>query len=180
MTKLHRIWNIFSGLVILLAALVFFLDPENGIGAAIGILGITFMLRGIGSLTYYLTMARHMVEGRIVLYRGMIYLDLWLFTSSLINYRSIYLMLYLTGVNAFTGLVEVLRSREERSVGTPGWKYRAAYGGASLLTAAAVTVSCIFLHSIRLVIYVYAAGLVYKGCLRIASAFRRTAIVFVQ
>ena len=92
----------------------------------------------------------------------------------------LYLMIYLAGINAFTGLVEVLRSREEKSVGSPGWKYRAAYGGASLLIAVAVIVGCTRLHSIRLVVYVYAAGLVYKSLVRIASAFRRTAIVFVQ
>ena len=180
MTKIHRIWNIFSGLLILLAALLFFLDPDGGLRVATSFLSLTFMCRGGGSLFYYLTMTRHMVGGRTVLYRGMIYLDLWLFTSSLIDHYDLYLMIYLAGINAFTGLVEVLRSREEKSVGSPGWKYRAAYGGASLLIAVAVIVGCTRLHSIRLVVYVYAAGLVYKSFVRIASAFRRTAIVFVQ
>ena len=49
-----------------------------------------------------------------------------------------------------------------------------------VVIAVAGIVGCTRLHSIRLVVYVYAAGLVYKSFVRIASAFRRTAIVFVQ
>lgn len=180
MTKLQRIWNVISGLVLLAVAFVFFLDPENGLDVAVWLLGLSFYYRGFGGIWYYLTMARHMVDGRTVLYRGLIYLDLAMLTSTMLGCNALILMLYLAGVNAFTGLVEVLRSREKKSAGDPGWKFQAAYGAASLTVAAALAISSLYLQSIRLIIYVYAAGLVYKSIVRLSSAFRRTAIVFIQ
>ena len=89
-------------------------------------------------------------------------------------------MLYLITVNIFSGVVEVLRGREENSVGTPNWKYRSLYGAANLLIAAAVLIVGLGFRSVVMVIFIYAAGLVYKGISRIASVFRKTAIVFIQ
>ncbi len=51
-----------------------------------------------------------------------------------------------------------------------------AYGIANILLA----VACFFcVHNPALLSYVYAAGLAYSACLRIAQAFRKTAIVYV-
>lgn len=180
MTKLQRVWNFLSGLVLLLLAAGFFADPFNGLERAAALLDLTFMVRGIGGVYYYVTLARHMVGGKTALYRGLIFLDLWAFTSTLLRYYEVYLILYLAGVNAFTGLVEILRSREERNAGNASWKYRLAYGLASAIISVMLVAGGMLLHSIRLIIYVYAAGLLYKGCVRIASAFKRTAIVFIQ
>lgn len=180
MTKLQRIWNFLSGLVLLLLAAGLFIDPLNGLEVAVMLLNLTFMLRGIGGVFYYLTMARHMVGGKTALYRGLIFLDLWIFTSSMLRYHEVYLMIYLAGVNAFTGLVEILRSREEKSAGNASWKFRLAYGLACVIISVLLVAGGMYMHSVRLIIYVYAAGLMYRGCVRIASVFRRTAIVFIQ
>lgn len=38
-----------------------------------------------------------------------------------------------------------------------------------------------FIHkSVEMVMYIYAAGLIYSACLRIRNSFRKTAIVFIQ
>ena len=180
MTKKQRVGTFFFGIIQILAAVLFFLDPKGGLRIAISLLGFSMTIRGLQGILYYLSMARHMVGGKIVLYRGLIYLDLGLFTSSLAAHQRIYLMMYLAGINAFAALVNILRSLEDKRVGAATWKYQAMTAGASALAAVAVVVGGVFMRSVTLVVYIYAIGVLYKGCFRIASVFRRTEILFIQ
>ena len=36
------------------------------------------------------------------------------------------------------------------------------------------------IHNIYVLVYIYCGGLIYSACIRIAAAFRRTEIVFIQ
>ncbi|MBO5556017.1 MAG: hypothetical protein J5927_02430 [Oscillospiraceae bacterium] len=56
------------------------------------------------------------------------------------------------------------------------WRLSTAIAAANILLA----VACGFcLHRLSLLTYVYVIGLVYAACLRMAQAFRRTAILYI-
>ena len=48
------------------------------------------------------------------------------------------------------------------------------------MLAAAVVIAGVVLHRPEIAAYVYGAGLIYTAILRIANAFRRTDIVYIQ
>ncbi|MBQ6622943.1 MAG: DUF308 domain-containing protein [Mogibacterium sp.] len=180
MTKFGRIREVVKGLVTVLFSVLLFAEPSGGLLIILMILGISFTLKGLHALFYYFTMARSMVGGRSALYRGILFLELGIFTSSLENNPLLYIVLYLVGVHAFYGGIDILRSLEARSVGSPRWKYRLVYGITNLVLAGAVLIGGAVYASFRVVVYIYAAGLIYSAFVRIASAFRRTSIVYIQ
>ena len=75
MTKLQRISNILTGLVLILISILIFVIPESGYPFAVTIIGLTLTATGLRLLIYYLTMARHMVGGKLMLFIGIIALD---------------------------------------------------------------------------------------------------------
>ena len=56
------------------------------------------------------------------------------------------------------------------------WKLNLADGLSNILLAFACAFS---FRSITLLVFVYAAGLFYSACLRMAQAFRKTAIAYI-
>ena len=122
-----------------------------------------------------LSMARNMVDGKLSLFYGIIALDLGMFAYTLQDIPPIYIVLYLLITHLFSGVIDVLRAMEARRLGSR-WKLSTAIGVANILLA----VVCGFcLHRLSLLTYVYAIGLVYAACLRMAQAFRRTAIIYI-
>ena len=116
-----------------------------------------------------------MVGGRLILFQGIIALDLGMFAYTLQEIPPIYILLYLLIGHLFSGAVDVMRAMEARRMESK-WRLNLAYGIANILLA----VDCFFcVHNPALLSYVYAAGLAYSACLRIAQAFRKTAIVYV-
>lgn len=175
-----KVWNIISGLVMIAAGAWLLYDPVHGLKAVAVVFSISCTFRGFQILLYYLTMARHMVSGKVMLYRGMIYLDIGVLTTALFDNARIYIILYLAVLHGFYGIVDILRSRESRSVGYSGWKWAALSGMTNLLLAVAVLVGGLYIDSGRVVVYIYAGGLIYSACIRIAGAFRKTDIVYIQ
>lgn len=180
MTARSRLWNIITGAIMIAVGVVMCIYPEYGLGFAAAILSFTCTIRGFGTLHYYLTMARHMVGGKRMLYFGIMYLDLGLFTSAVSGSARIYLVLYLAVIHAFNGIVDILRSRERKAVGSGDWKWTAANGFTNVIIAIASITAGLVLRSEDAVVYIYAAGLIYASCLRIAGAFRKYAIVYIQ
>ena len=126
-------------------------------------------------LVFYLSMARNMVDGKLSLFYGIIALDLGMFAYTLQDIPPIYIVLYLLITHLFSGVIDVLRAMEARRLGSR-WKLSTAIGAANILLA----VVCGFcLHRLSLLTSVYAIGLVYAACLRMAQAFRRTAIIYI-
>ena len=106
-------------------------------------------------------------------------LDIGLFIGSIADNSLYIVILYIAGVHALSGLIDVLRSREAKSVGA-SWRFTAAFGTTDILLAVAVVVSGFFMHELWVAVYVYAAGLIYSALLRVASVFKRSAIVYIQ
>jgi len=82
-------------------------------------------------------------------------------------------------VNAFAGLIAIMKARETEKIGSGQWIYGVIYGVVLEVSAAAIILSEVFMHQTDAAVYVYAAGMVYSAVRRIASAVRRSAIVYI-
>ena len=151
--------------------------PAIGIRLIMLIIIVTMILKGLGSLSFYITMARHMVGGKLQLYKGIILLDIGMFFMTLDDVPIIYLMLYLLVANLISGVIEILGAREARQMEAGSWKMKTAIGAADVLFGLA---SIFCLGRPNLLVYIYATGLAYSAVLRIVSALRRSAIVYIQ
>ena len=159
----------------LLAVVILLEVPDLGYRIIGLILSLILIVDGIRSLLFYFSMARNMVGGRTLLFRGIIELDLGMFAYTLQDIPPVYILLYLLIVHLFSGVVDVMRAMEARRMESR-WRLNLAYGIANILLA----LSCgLCFQNPTLLTYVYAAGLAYSACLRIAQAFRKTAIVYI-
>lgn len=176
MTTFQRIYHCFSGLIMLIFAIAVMIYPDKGFVVIMTCLGISLFISGVRMVIYYFSMARHMVSGRYMLYIGMIVLDFGMFTLAMTDIPRIYIVMYLIGCNAFAGVIEIMRALESKQLEC-SWKLNFSRGVANLLVALAC---CVFIGSIRILVYLYCLGLIYASCIRIVNAFRRTAIVHIQ
>ena len=168
MTNIQKINNVVLGIISIAVAIYMIIDPQDGYLLMLFILSFSLAFRGLKELFYFFTMGRHMVGGRFSLYKGVFLLDIGFFTGSLIDIPKTYVMIY---------LVEILRVMETRRYGSKSWKLKFSHGIINILLA----VFCIvFIKHQRTVILVYALGLIYSALIRIVSAFRKTAFIFIQ
>ncbi len=177
MGKIERIRSFFTGLGMLVSAVVIFCFPEYGYLIIGSILSFILTITGLRWLIYYQSMARHMVGGRRIFFMGIIILDMGLFLGGLVSVRRIYVMLYLLGGYAFSGLVHILRALEAKRNASLMW-IRILSNGVFNIAIAAL---CLFFYqSQETLVIVYCIGLIHSAILRIKSAFRRSAIIYIQ
>lgn len=177
MSSGQRIKNVLIGVLIILGAVILIAFPEEGIIITASILSLSLFVYGIKTLIYYITMTRHMVGGRIMLYLAVVVLDLGMFTMMLTNIPKMYIALYLVVVYAFSGAIDILRALEAKKYQAPSWRFSLISGIISVVIA----ILCIvFIGSTNMIVYLYSAGLIYSAIARIVTAFRKTAIVYIQ
>ena len=179
MTKRNRIINILRGGLSILLALLLIVIPNGGLTLVLFIIGIGLTLKGIQTLLYYFSIARHMVDGKLVLCQGLIFLDLGMFTSSIADNPAGFLIAYIAAVDAFTGLVSILHSLESNRNGSLKWRYDFIFGLVSMLLAVIVLIGGFVLKRPYVSVCAYAFGLIYSSVMQITSAFRRNAIVYI-
>ena len=181
MSVFQRIKNCFTGILILLAAVVMVLIPKESYILIPPILGTAMLVYGVYYLWYYASMARHMVGGKAVLFRAIIAIDVALFTSSITSMNSRFIvLLYLLVIYAFTGVVDVLRAMEAKQNGSAGWRLKLSRGIIGLTFTVALFVIGFIIGRTDIFVYGYCFSLVYSAVMRIVAAFRRTAIVYIQ
>ena len=180
MTKTRRVINIIEGLIMFSFGALLVAFPSKSVDAVLSLIGLGMSLRGIRALIYYFSMARNMVGGKSVLYRGIIFLDAGVLTSSLADAPALSVIIYIAIITAFTGVVSVLRAIESRAAGSQKWMVSMIIGMINIMMSAAVIVCGFVLRMPEAAIYVYAIGLFTSSIGRIASAFRRTAIVYIR
>ena len=177
MSWFQRVKNVVFGLGMILCAVLLLAGEDDGCFLVMLILAFSLIVRGFSELIYYFTMARHMVGGKLILFIGVVLLDLGIFTISLADESKVVVVLYLIGFHAFASLVNLLRAREAMRYRSSAWRINMAQGVTSLLILAA---SLLFARDQGMLVLLYCAGLVYSAFLRIYSAFQRTAIVYIQ
>lgn len=180
MNKFQRVKSIIAALLILACCLVLIIEPDGGASVIMVILSVSLIVMGVNSVIYFITMARHMVGGRSVLYKGLIILDIGIFTLTIVDTSIVYIIAYLLAFYVFTGVVDVLRAMEAKRFQSPTWKAKLVFGLLNIAAGICALVCGIVFRSARIVVYIYSAGLVYSACSRIASAFKRTTITYVS
>ena len=173
----QRIKNVLIGILIILGAVILIAFPEEGIIITASILSLSLFVYGIKTLIYYITMTRHMVGGRIMLYLAVVVLDLGMFTMMLTNIPKMYIALYLVVVYAFSGAIDILRALEAKKYQAPSWRFSLISG---IINVVIAILCIVFIGSTNLIVYLYSAGLIYSAIARIITAFRKTAIVYIQ
>ena len=173
----QRIKNVLIGILIILGAVILIAFPEEGIIITASILSLSLFVYGIKTLIYYITMTRHMVGGRIMLYLAVVVLDLGMFTMMLTNIPKMYIALYLVVVYAFSGAIDIMRALEARKYQAPSWRFSLISG---IINVVIAILCIVFIGSTNMIVYLYSAGLIYSAIVRIITAFRKTAIVYIQ
>lgn len=177
MSGVQRIKDILIGILIILGAVILIAFPKEGFIITAAILSLSLFIYGIKTLIYYFTMARHMVGGRIMLYLAVVVLDLGMFTMMLTNIPKIYIVLYLLVIYAFAGVVDILRALEAKKYQASSWKLSLISGIISVVVA---ILCVVFIGSTNMIVYFYSAGLIYSAIVRIVTACRKTAIVYIN
>ena len=179
MTLMQRIEKILEALFLVLCAVLVLRAGEQGFVLIALFLSVSLVFSGLRTLIFYFTMARHMVDGRSSLYKGLILLDLGIFTLSVMNDPHVFIILYVLGVNAFTGVIDILRALEARKLQSPSWRLNLASGIISILFALAAAVFGFILKDMKVLTVLYVVGLLWSAVTKLISAFRKTAIVYI-
>ena len=180
MTLIQRIQRVVQGLLLLLGAFLMIKMEEEGYLLVSLLLSASLILYGLRSLIFYFTMARHMVDGRSVLFRGVIVLDFGIFTMSISQNFNIFIVVYLLAFHAFSGVLDILRALEARHYQAPSWRMNLAEGVLNIVFAAAAVIFGLFQGNMKDLTLIYAIGLLNAAVVKFVTAFRKTAIVYIQ
>ena len=178
MTGFQRIRKILFGLGMLIVAIIMIVSPsDEKYMFVVGVLALGLAIAGLKDIIFYFVMARHMVGGKMILIQGVIIFDFAMITGSLADVPKIYILLYLIGIHAFSGVVDVLRAMEARRTVDGPWKLKFTHG----LVNFALAVAClIFIRKSNTALMIYSLGLIYSAIVRIFSAFRRTSFILIK
>lgn len=103
-------------------------------------------------------------------------MDFGIFTLSVADIPTQYIMLYLLIGYLFYGLIDILRAKEMYKRKLVSWQFKLLMGAGNT----SIGVLCLAqLGSNAMAVYIYCAGLVWSALGRIASAFCRSAVVYV-
>ncbi len=153
------------------------LYPKDAFPVVTTILGLGLAVQGIKHLFYYFTMARFMVDGRIILIIGVILLDMGLFAASLNDMPKIYIILYLVVIHAFSGLIGLLRALEAKRYGAKSWRLEFSHSAANIVM---VVMCFVFIKNAGTVAVIYGITIIYTGIIRIITSFRKSTLVYIQ
>ncbi|MBQ3480786.1 MAG: DUF308 domain-containing protein [Oscillospiraceae bacterium] len=180
MTLTQRIGKILNAAFTVLGVLIMVWMGEDGFFLVSFLLSLSMILFGLRKLLFYFTMARHMVDGRSILYIGVIALDFGVFSLSVSRNVALFITLYLLGTHGFAGVMDILRAREARRFKSPSWRLSLATGVVNLAFGVSALFFCIVSAGLRELTLIYAAGLLFAAISRLVRAFRKTAIVYIQ
>ena len=175
MTK--KIIQILIAVGIFLVALILILAPEGALEIVATILCILLLAAGIRYLVIFFLMARYMVGGRTIFFTGLILLDMSFLCGVVLERSHKLLLLYLVGMHAFYGVVQLLRALEEKKYETAAWKFKLLTASVNLV----ISVACIFfIRQESTMALIFAGGLIYTAIVRIIEAFRKEEEVVIQ
>lgn len=179
MTLMQRVRKILGALFMVLCAGLVLYAGEDGFVLIALFLCILLVFIGLRFLVFYFTMARYMVDGRSSLYNGLILLDLGIFTISVMNDPRLFVILYVLGINIFTGVIDILRALEARKLQSPSWHLNLVSGAVSIFFALAGAFSALVLKDMKVLTVIYVIGMLWSAATKLVSAFRKTAIVYI-
>ena len=176
MNTFKKIVSIVWSLIVIFLVVLIIDTPLFGYLVILLVFSIGLIVAGIKDMVFYCTMAKHMVGGKSILYRSIILLNFGIFTLTMLNIPHLYIMIYFLAVLLFSGFISIMRSMEMKKNESP-WKLKLTEGIMYVLIA---IVGIIFINSLEVTVYIYCAALVYSAIMRIISAFRKHAMVYIQ
>ncbi len=180
MSYFQRVKNIIFGIILILFAVALIASPKQGYPIIAAVVSVLVLLYGFKLLIYYFRMARNMVGGKSILCQSIIVLDLALFSTSLVFMGEVVIIIYLLGIYAFTGVVDILRAFEAMKMKASNWKVKLITGLISVLFAVLIVVMGFVFRNMQIVVYGFCVSLFYYAVVKIVTAFKRTAIVYIQ
>ena len=180
MTLVQRIKKCIGAVLTFLCAFLLVYAGEDGYALVMLLLCISSILSGVRYIIFYFTMARHMVDGLGILFKGIILLDFGLFTMSISQNYSLFIVVYLLAVHAFSGVINILHALEARRLHAPSWRLNLTEGILNIAFATAAVISGFVFNSLKDVTWIYASSLFYSAILKLIMVFRKTAIVYIQ
>ena len=175
MKKLARIKNLLIGIIMITFVVVLLTWPQIGTPMIMMVFGIGLLIYGIYSLVFYFTMAIHMVGGKTIFFRGILLLDLGVFMLAAYQGSDRLIFLYLMVLLAASGAIDLVRALEFRKQGA-SWKLRAICGVASIVI---MIVGFIYRKNPNTMVYVFCLALLSAAINRIATVFRKTAVIYI-
>lgn len=180
MTRFQKIESLLIGLfMIAYVCLIIYLYNAFPDMAIIAILyGLTAVMayNAVKRLIYYFTMARHMVGGRGVMYRGILYLDLAGFILTLQFLPTTYMMIYLVFLLGFRGAIDIFGAVDSHRIGAH-WKLKFINGAIALFFC---FYALFVLQNRTAVVYIYCLSLLSDAIIRIFNSLRVDPVVTFQ
>ena len=177
MTKWQKIKAVLGALISILFIPVLLYDIDLGCTLIAAVLGFSAAFAGIRMIIYFFSMARHMVGGRLILYQGAVMLDFGAFTLCLATVPSQYIMVYLIIGYLFYGVIEIMNALDIKKKNLGSWRFKLATGIGSIVFG----IVCLTqIGSADAVVYLYCFGVVCSAISCIISAFRPSAVVYVE
>ena len=103
MTIWQKLKNILLAVSMIIIGVAMLFYGEKAYMAIIGVVSLVLEVMGLRKLIFYFSMARYMVGGRNILFRGILLFDFGIFTGSLVWVPKGYILRYLAGTLAFSG-----------------------------------------------------------------------------
>lgn len=177
MTLFNRFKIVSFGIIQFFLGIIMLAYPDYGYRVVLLIIGLYLMITGYQNLFYYFSMARFMVDGRIILVKSVILLDFGFLAGSLTDVPRIYILIYLMIMHTFTGIVEILRSLEEKQYGSKSWRLKLIHG---IINLSIVILCIVFIANNNTVVIIFSTGLIYSSIIRIITGFRKSSFLYVQ
>lgn len=180
MTKVQRFNSFMGGLLMIVFGVFLFIHHKDAIDFIAVVVSIYLITVGIKNIIFYFKMSRYMVGGARSLFTGIILTDLGLYALMLQEMPSVYIILYLLAIHAFSGAVDILEAVTSLRSGHVSWRLKLLAGLGNFALAVVAVVYGLMKGNINTVVYIYGAGVCYSGFMRMINAFKRTAITYIQ
>ena len=136
------------------------------------------ILAGIGLILLIIILLAASEEGFMIV-AAIMTLSL-LFSASLISMSTVWVIVYLLAVYAFSGAIDILRAVEAKKNGAPAWNIKLISGSIRVAATIALFILGVIFRDKTVMVFGYCVNLGYAAVMRFINAFRRTAIVYIQ
>ena len=180
MSKLQRFNSFIGGLLSVLFGFALYMAPFMGVDMISAVMTAALLLLGIRKLYFYFSMSRHMVGGKNSLFSGIILIDLGVCAYMMQSFPPVYIMIYLLVIHSFYGATDIMVALRARRLKSRSWRIKLITGIGNLTLGVLAIIFGFTGEDMFRVIYIYALGVAYTGIMRMANAFRRTAVPCIQ
>lgn len=177
MSKARRVLTIIAALFSIIGSVALMTNPDIAYKVlALGI-GMTLVYYGVRYIIYYVTNAQHMVGGKWFMLIGIILFDMGVFAAVIFDRAQRLTLIYIICTLLIAAVLGAIRTVGDKKDNNPRWKISLAQSIAGFIQ---VILSVIFINDSMIPLYLYCVYAIYTAVLMIISAFKKTAIVYVQ